>query len=204
MMLVEETAPPTEALPIAAFRDHLRMGSGFAGTQDGAETLALAGYLRAAIATIEARTGKVLLTRRFRLRLEGWRDDQGQTLPLAPVHALHEVEIDDGLGATAVVSPDLYRLVPDTQRPWVAPRGGFLPAIPDRGFVTLHFTAGFGESWDQVPPDLAQAVMLLAARFYEDRSFDGLGAALPHGVSALIERWRSVRILGAGPGRAKR
>lgn len=204
MMLVEETAPAAEALPVLAFRDHLRMGSGFAGAEDAAETAAFAGYLRAAIATIEARTGKVLLTRRFRLRLEDWRDGEGQPLPLAPVHALHGVEIDDGRGEIRTVEPELYRLMPDHQRPWIAPQGAFLPKVPERGFVTIHFTAGFGDSWDRVPADLAQAVMLLAARYYEDRSFEGIAAALPHAVSALIERWRLVRVLGGGGNRRAR
>lgn len=205
MMLVEETAPAVAALPVAAFRDHLRMGSGFGGAEDPAETAALAGYLRAAIATIEARTGKVLLTRRFRLRLEDWREPEGQPLPLAPVHALHGIEIDDGRGEGRGEGRSLpeesYRLVPDYQRPWIAPAGALLPAIPERGFVTISFTAGFGADWASVPADLAQAVMLLAARYYEDRSFDGIAAALPQGVAALIERWRLVRTLGGGGNR---
>lgn len=204
MMLVEETAPAIAALPVAAFRDHLRMGSGFAGGEDPAETAALAGYLRAAIATIEARTGKVLLTRRFRLRLEDWREPEGQTLPLAPVHALHEIGIDDGRGSARLLPAESYRLVPDDQRPRVAPTGAVLPAIPERGFVTITFTAGFGADWASVPADLAQAVMLLAARYYEDRSFEGIAAALPLGVSALIERWRLVRTLGGGGSRRAR
>ena len=62
MMLIEETAPAAEALPIAALREHLRLGTGFEIADDTAEDMALAGFLRAAIATIEARTGKVLLT----------------------------------------------------------------------------------------------------------------------------------------------
>lgn len=201
MLLVEETAPSVEALPVAQFRAHLRMGSGFQLAEDPAEDAALAGYLRAAISTIEARTGKVLLTRGFRLRLDDWRDPEGQTLPLAPVLSVDRVEIDDGTGAVREVEARLYRLVQDNQRPWVAPVGVFLPQVPERGFVTLNFTAGFGVSWDSVPADLAQAVMLLAARYHEDRSFEGAGAAMPHGVSALIERWRSVRVLG---GRASR
>ncbi|HRO16297.1 MAG TPA: head-tail connector protein, partial [Paracoccus sp. (in: a-proteobacteria)] len=63
------------------------------------------------------------------------------------------------------------------------------------------FSAGFGTSWDRVPADLAQAVLMLAARYYEDRGFDGTQLALPHGVSALIERWRAVRTLGGRGGR---
>ena len=37
MMLVEETTVPQQALPVATFKDHMRMGSGFADDdlQDG-------------------------------------------------------------------------------------------------------------------------------------------------------------------------
>ncbi|SIQ04760.1 phage conserved hypothetical protein, phiE125 gp8 family [Paracoccus thiocyanatus] len=200
MMLVEVTAPAAAALPVAVLRDHLRLGTGFGmpgdGAGDGAETAALAGFLRAAIATVEARTGKVLLARRFRLRLEAWRDPQGQPLPLAPVEAVETVEIADAAGAVAVVDPAAWRLVADMQRPVLAPVGTVLPAVPQGGFAEINFRAGFGAEWAQVPADLAQAVLLLAARYHEDRSFEGSAGALPFGVGALIERWRSVRVLG--------
>ncbi|ABL70981.1 MULTISPECIES: head-tail connector protein [Paracoccus] len=196
MMLVEVTAPATEALPVAGLRDHLRLGTGFGMAEDAAETAALAGFLRAAIATIEARTGKVLLARQFRLRLAAWRDPEGQPLPLAPVEAVERVEIADAAGAVTVVDPAGYRLVPDMQRPVLEPAGTFLPAVPLGGFAAITFRAGFGAAWPQVPADLAQAVLLLAARYHEDRSFEGSAGALPFGVSALIERWRSVRVLG--------
>ena len=196
MMLVELTAPPAEALPVAGLAAHLRLGAGFADVLDPAETTALAGFLRAAIATIEARTGKVLLERRFRLRLECWRDAEAQPLPLAPVGAVERVEIEDGAGVVRTLDPGQWRLVPDLQRPLLRPRGAFLPAIPEGGFATITFLAGFGPGWDTVPADLAQAVLMLAARHHEERSFEAGQAALPFGVGALIERWRLVRVLG--------
>ncbi len=196
MMLVELTAPALEALPVAGLRDHLRLGSGFDMAEDAAETAALAGFLRAAIATIEARTGKVLLARQFRLRLDEWRNPMGQPLPLAPVSAIERVEMTDAKGALRLVDPGSYRLIPDMQRPLLAPVAAFLPGVPVGGHVTVTFAAGFGASWADVPADLAQAVLLLAARYHEDRSYEGTQAAMPFGVSALIERWRSVRVLG--------
>lgn len=196
MMLVELTAPALEALPVAGLQDHLRLGTGFDMAADAAETAALAGFLRAAIATIQARTGKVLLTRRFRLRLEDWRDPMGQPLPLAPVSAIERVEMIDAAGAATELDPTGYRLVPDMQRPLLAPVGAFLPGASAGGHVAVTFAAGFGESWADVPADLAQAVLLLAARYYEDRSYEGTHSAMPFGVSALIERWRAVRVLG--------
>ncbi|WP_199261698.1 head-tail connector protein [Paracoccus binzhouensis] len=202
MMLVEVTAPATEALPVAGLRDHLRLGTGFGMAEDAAETAALAGFLRAAIAAIEARTGKVLLARQFRLRLEAWRDLSGQPLPLAPVEAVERVEITDAAGTATVVDPASYRLVPDLQRPVLKPAGACLPPVPGGGFVAVTFRAGFGADWAQVPADLAQAVLLLAARYHEDRSFADPQGAMPFGVGALIERWRSVRVLG-GRGRTR-
>ncbi|SEN41208.1 phage conserved hypothetical protein, phiE125 gp8 family [Paracoccus alcaliphilus] len=199
MMLIEETAPAAEALPVAALRDHLRLGTGFGIADDPAETAALTGFLRAAIATIEARTGKVLLTRRFRMQLDDWRDRLGQPLPLAPVLMVEAIEIDDGMGQVTQLPADSWRLIPDNQRPMVVPTGVILPHVPRRGFVTLRFIAGFGEGWQQVPPDLGQAVLMLAARYYEDRSDADARAVLPFGVSALIEKWRAVRTL-AGRG----
>lgn len=201
MMLVEETAPPAAALPVEGLRAYLRLGTGFDLTADAAEDAALAGFLRAAIAAIEARTGKVLLTRRFRMRIEDWRDPQGQPLPLAPVLSVDAITLDDGTGAETPVALEAVRLVPDTQRPLLLPVGAALPVVADRGFVTVLFTAGFGTSWSAIPADLAQAVLMLAAQFYEDRGSAGVFAGLPFGVAALVERWRAVRTLGGRPAR---
>ncbi|MFB2593680.1 hypothetical protein ACEYYB_02410 [Paracoccus sp. p4-l81] len=198
MMVIEEGALAAEALPIQELRDQLRLGGADGGTADGL----LGTHLRAAMAAIEARTGKVLIARRFRWRFAGWRDADGQPLPLAPVAQVHEVAVIAGDGTRHVVDPARWRLVADLHRPRVSGRGGALPAVDEDGFVEIDFTAGFATQWDQVPPDLRHAVMLLAARYHEDRVEGGQGqaAALPFGVSALIERFRSVRILG-GRGR---
>lgn len=205
MMLIEETAPTVEALPVAALREHLRLGTGFEIAEDNAEDVALAGFLRAAIATIEARTGKVLLTRRFRMQLDDWRDRLGQTLPLAPVIAVEKIEIDDGMGTVIEVPTENWRLLPHGQRPMILPTGVILPHIPRRGMVSVTFTAGFGDAWSLVPADLAQAVVMLAARYYEDRGHDSAKTAMPFGVSALIDRWRQVRTLaGRGSREARR
>lgn len=204
MMLREETAPETGALPVAALRDHLRLGSGFAIGADAAENQALAGYLRAAIASVEGRTGKVLLVRRYTMRLDDWRDRLCQPLPLAPVIAVEKIEIDDGVGSVTELPGAAWRMLPDAHRPVILPTGVILPHVPRLGSVVVTFTAGFGPDWADVPPDLAQAVLMLAARFYEDRSFEGSKVAMPFGVAALIERWRQVRILGGRGNRGGR
>ena len=197
MMLNEMTAVPGTALPVAEFRDHLRLGTGFADL--GAEDAALLSYLRAAIAAIEGRTAKALISRTFRLALTGWRWGDMQTLPIAPVSAVTALRLVDAVGVETPVAAG-WRLVPDMARPRIEALGAALPMIPSGGRVEIDFTAGFGAGWSALPVDLAQAVFLLAAQYYELRH-DGAaeGGAMPFGVMALIERWRTVRVLGGRP-----
>ena len=196
MMLTEEAPVPQAVLPVEEMKDHLRMGSGFAddGLQDGLiET-----QLRAALAAIEGRIGKMLFQRRFLWVLECWRDEE-QALPVAPVSSVVSVTLVDAAGGEVVVPSGAYRLVKDLHRPRLAGKGGSLPTVPGEGAVKVVFDAGFGAAWTDIPVDLRQAVLLLADEFYEHRHDDGAQAAgLPFGVVTLIERWRTVRILGGG------
>lgn len=195
MMLVEKTTAPTAALPVAQFREHLRLGSGFSddGLQDGVLEI----YLRAAIAAIEARTGKILLERELVWSVREWRDGVEEALPAAPVSAIAQVTQVERNGVETDVPSQDWTLIPDMHRALIV---GGLPRVPNNGFVRVTMLAGFGPEWGDVPPDLGQAVMLLAAHYYEFRNDMSVsGGAMPHGVAALIERYRTVRLfLGRG------
>ena len=197
MMLVEQTTVPGAALPVAEFKDHLRLGTGF--SDDALQDAVLENTLRAAIAAIEARTGKVLVEKSYGWTLTGWRETARQALPLAPVSVVTAVKIIDRLGIEALVDPSRYQLERDGHRPALWAVGGSFPTMPMAGTVEIEFTAGFGPGWGDLPADLAYAVMLLATHYYEHRSGTGLdGASMPYGVSTLIERYRNVRIFGGG------
>lgn len=197
MMLVEETTVPPSALSVTQFKDHLRLGSGF--SDDGLQDGLLESFLRAAMAAIEARTGKILIEREFNWTLTAWRDTGQQALPVAPVSAIAEVVTISRLGEETVASAASYRLEPDMQRPCLVATGGMLPVVPLAGSVRVGFLAGFGPDWSDLPADLAQAVMMLAAHYHEYRHETAFGGGcMPFGVSALIERYRTVRLFGGG------
>ena len=196
MMLVEQTTVPTAALPVAEFKDHLRLGTGFA--DDGVQDDVLEAYLRAAIATIEARTTKALITRSFSWTLTAWRDLAAQVLPLAPVSAITALSIFDRLGVEEVIDSAKYVLEPDMHRPRLASTTYTLPVIPVGGSAVILFDAGYGAAWSDVPADLAHAVMMLAAHYYENRGSHPGGAEVPAGVASLIARFRPVRLFGGG------
>ena len=192
-MLIEDTPIQDSALPLEAFKAHLRMGSGF-GTEDLQDPVLLS-FLRAAVAAIEVRTGKALLSRAFRWTLHAWRDPSAQALPVAPVGAVSQVVQVARNGVRTTVAAQAYWLEQDSQRPRLRATGAVLPSVPMDGAVEISFTAGLGADWDAVPADLRQAVMMLAAHYYEYRNDTGLSdGCMPFGVSSLIERYRTMRM----------
>jgi len=192
-MLIEEASVPDEVLPLAAFKAHLRLGTGFA--EEDVQEPVLNSFLRAALAAIEARTGKALISRAFTWTVARWRDSSAEVLPLAPVRTVQSLEISGADGADLILSPERYALEEDAQRPKITSRGASFAQIPQGGKATIRFEAGFGPSWNDIPDDLAQAVFLLAAHYYEYRDETSLTrGCMPFGVQSLIERYRPMRL----------
>lgn len=152
-------------------------------------------HLRGAIALIEARIGKALFSRDFRLVLSGWRWPDAQAIPVAPVTAVSAVTLVDAAGESAEAPATSWRLVVDRHRPQILATGAVLPGVPTGGRVEIAFTAGFGATWDTLPDDLRQAVLRLAAQFYDGRT----GAEPIEGpVAALLQRWTPLRVTAGG------
>ncbi len=103
MLLIEQTSVPMAALPVAEFRDHLRLGSGFA--DDGLQDAVLETCLRAAISSIEARTGKALIEKQYLLSITGWKQPGWHPIPVAPVTGLVSLSLIDRLGDASAVDP---------------------------------------------------------------------------------------------------
>ena len=194
MNLIEETAIPAEAIPLAPFRAHLRMGTGFG--EDTLQDGVLEGFLRAAIATVESRTGKVLVARNFVVEVNRWRDPLAQVLPVAPVRAVTEVVRVDADGGETPVTEGWW-LARDAQRPALRATGTALPAVPARGSVRIRLVAGMGDTLGELPADLVQAVFLLAAHYYEYRDETSLSAGcMPFGATSLLARYVTPRLSG--------
>ncbi len=198
MILTEVTTIPDTALPLVEFKAHLRLGTGFG--DEALQDSVLRGFLRAAIAAIEARTGKVLISRDFIWTLSFWRNRAAQALPVAPVRSLSAVTLADVQGGQTILDATSYRLEVDSQCPRLRPVSGLLPMVPAGGEARIGFSAGMAANWGGLPADLGQAVLLLGAHYYEYRSETALSdGCMPFGVTSLIQRYRTVRIsLGAG------
>ncbi|HMQ94156.1 MAG TPA: head-tail connector protein [Amaricoccus sp.] len=196
MILTELSAPPAAAVPVRAFAEHLRLGSGFA--DDGAQDQLLELYLRSAMAAIEARLGRVLLARPYSWTVTHWREESCQGLPVGPVISVESITFQEADGSETEAEAGTWSVLRDAQRPRLVGKfGRSLPRIPRGGQAEIRFTAGFGPGWEDVPHDLRQAVLMLAAHFYENRAEGGTAAgAMPFGVLVLIEAYRATRIGG--------
>ena len=193
MILTEETSVADAVLPLEPFKAHLRLGTGF--TEDSLQDEVLKSFLRAAIAAIEARTSKVLFQRAFKWVLSCWRDAQSQALPVAPVVEVTSIAMVDKNGTEIVVAPDRWKLESDSKRPRLRATGSALPAVPHLGEVIISLEAGISPDWGGLPADLAQAVLMLAAHYYEYRHETAFGdGCMPFGVTSLLQRYRPMRV----------
>ncbi|GGA22985.1 head-tail connector protein [Neptunicoccus cionae] len=193
MILTELSSVPSGSLPLALLKEHLRLGTGFSSGAEQDDLLEA--YLRAAISAVEGRTGLVLLEKSFNWALTAWRHYDRQVLPVRPVQSVDTLTLVDRAGGETVMPPETYHLERDSQNPALVAVGLALAVIPDGGSAEISFTAGYGPVWSDVPPDLARAVLLLAAEFYEHRA-SREGASLPTAILSLLERFRKVRLLG--------
>jgi uncharacterized phiE125 gp8 family phage protein len=195
MILTEITSISSGALPFYSLKNHLRMGTGF--TEDDLQDPLLEAYLRAAISAIENKLGLAIIERRFSLNLTAWRDGASQGLPMRPVNAIDNVTTHTRAGESTLEDPSQYRLIKDSQSPSIVATAACLPSISNEGYAEVEFTAGYGAVWDDVPQDLGQATLLLAAWFYENRTGAPFASGVfPAAVLALIEPYRTFRLGG--------
>ena len=111
-------------------------------------------------------------------------------MPVAPVSEVVDVMLEEAQGAVVSVASSAYRLVSDAHHPCLKGVSGALPSIPTDGSATVRFVAGYGAGWSDSPADMRQAVLLLAAHYYEFRHETSLSeGCMPFGVVSLLERY---------------
>lgn len=191
MFLKEISPPPADPVSLSELTAHLRLNHGFAdsGSEDGLLSL----YMRSAVRAIEKRLSQALVMRSFSLEVDCWDRNGHLVMPIGPVPAISSMELRSG-GAATPVSTGSLSLRPGHNRQVLSAAGGAaLPPIPAGGQAALIFDAGYGAAGEDVPVELRQAVLILAAHLYEYRS-GGDARRMPSSVDALLEPHRAVRL----------
>jgi uncharacterized phiE125 gp8 family phage protein len=182
MSLIQTIPPAGEPLALADLKAFLRL--------DGAEEDALvAATAAAARAHLEAMTGRLFLAQGWRIRRDTWPPTGRLILPIGPIRSLDAVTVTGEGGSSIAVPVDRFALDGTAAPPRLAWRAGSLPqpATPLAG-IAIDVTCGFGAAAD-VPPSLLQALRLLTAHWFENRSLIAVGhevAVIPRMVEDLV------------------
>jgi uncharacterized phiE125 gp8 family phage protein len=183
------TPPSGQPVTLAQVKTHLKVE-----TND--EDAYLQELIASAVATVEAETGKAMLTQTWRLYLDDWPPCGLVELSVAPVRSVGPVTVYAANGTPATLVPADLVLDRHGEPPRL-----FLRKRPDAGReingIEIDIVAGYGEAGTDVPDQLVRAVLVLVAHWHAHRgaaSEAALSGSFPKGFAALVAPFRQVRL----------
>ena len=195
MSLILTTPPAVEPVSVETAKAWLRVSH----ADDDALIADLIGSARQ---HVETRAGLALITQSWRERLEDWPRDRlsasglAVQLARAPLLSVEAVRVRGRDGALADWNSAEYRVETGEPGRLVAILPFVLPRPDVRGGgIEIDFTAGYGETPDDVPAPLRAAILhLVAASYGADRGEGGETPPAPDMVDRLLAPFERVRL----------
>lgn len=168
--LTRSTNPVIEPVTLTQAKDHLRV----AGNADDA---VIASQLTAARQAVERDTRQSLTTQTWRLKLDGWPLD-GIRLYMPPVQSVTSITYTDGAGSSQTWSSSEYDVFTDDRPALVLPKYNYdWPTTRgDYRNIVVTYVAGYGDSGEDVPAGLKQAILLRLEMMYDGENEQLAGA----------------------------
>lgn len=139
---------------------------------------------------IEDYTSRALITQVHRVMTNFDECPDGNVvLPIAPVqglHALPQIMIGKSMEKVSGHKLDQSRSQARVQ---------INTYYSDESTICIDYRCGYGDTADDVPDPLKQAILLLVAELYENRPGDKPSTVLPGFVRALINPYRIMHVL---------
>jgi uncharacterized phiE125 gp8 family phage protein len=144
---------------------------------------------------LEAYTRLLFIEQSWKIVYDIWPEGHRIHIPLAPFISLDALNFYDSAGEPVVVPPADYMVDPAPQ----CARILFKTAPPQPGRteagIELRVKAGFGLARTDVPAPLRQALMMLVARWFENRGDVAADATiLPDAIAPLVVPYRRVKL----------
>ncbi|GJM01785.1 MAG: hypothetical protein DHS20C08_02860 [Rhodomicrobium sp.] len=196
MPLELRTGPVEEPVSLTELKNALRI-------DDTADDLLLSSLITAARVMIETTTARLMINQSWGYFRKAVRGAGVVHLPLSPLQSVDEILIHHQDGSSTSLDSSAYTVDPAKMRPKLQfnnssePESGQHSLASNLNSLEIRFTAGYGGAASAVPDDLKQAVQMLAAHWYEQRSPIGPGGSLtdmPAGVTALIAPHKDLRL----------
>ena len=191
MALALLNGPAVEPVTLAAARLHLRVDT----TDDDS---LISSLITTSRLQVEAALGLGLIAQQWLLQADCWPLNGLVELPLRPVQSVDEIRVRDADGNAETLDSITYAVYLNSDRPRIASSTGYWP-IPGARLngIEIEFMVGFGTESSAVPDDVRQALLLLIAHWYENRSLEPKDTALPpipNTVSSLLAPYKAARL----------
>ncbi|MEO0618817.1 MAG: head-tail connector protein [Pseudomonadota bacterium] len=192
MLLVD--APAREPLTVAETKLHLRLDT------DDDDAL-ITSLIQAARMHLERLLGRALISQTWVEIRDCWPVHRAPVLlARAPAQDIVDIRIVDRDGVAESLNEDDYFLDAVSAPPRLSRLATGDWPRPGRSIngIEIEFVAGFGDTPDDVPAPLRQALLLLVCAWYETRQpvdFNSAVSALPPAVAGLVAPWR-LRMFG--------
>jgi uncharacterized phiE125 gp8 family phage protein len=192
MPLILTSGPQCEPVTLAEAKAHCRVDG------DAEDTL-IASLILAARLHVEQALSLALIRQRWSLYMDAWPAKDWVELPLAPLISIDAVRLYAPLGTSVTMDPALFFADTASRRPRLVRTGAQTWPVPGRAAngIEIAFTTGYGETPDDVPAPLRQAVKLLIAHWYEGREpvvYGDDANLVPLTVASLMQPYAAVRL----------
>lgn len=188
-----ETAPTVEPVTVDELMRHCRIT-----IQDDDQDQYLSDLITAARRYCEKNTNRAFISQTWELRLDDWPSDDIIRPPRPPLQSVETFAYTDAAGDAQTLTEntdfvvDIYstpgRVMLAYNKSW--------PDVYDQpNAITVTYEAGYGDTADDVPAELRQAILFLAAHWFEVREPVSMGAQpsrVPLTVDALLDEYRIV------------
>ena len=154
MKICLKTQPVLEPISIDILKIHLRL-------EHDREDNYLTHLIQTSRQQIEANTKRCLIAQKWAIEIKEGKEEI--VLPHTPLLKIEEIAIKALRGEKRILNPQLF---PITMKGDIAVLSNF---IAISGPIRITYIAGYGDNAEDVPSPLKQAILMLAAYYYEHR-----------------------------------
>ena len=182
---ITQTAEPVvEPVSVAELKSFLRI------THEGDDAL-LADMIKAARMFCENYTGKVFISRTFKIVFDRLNDNRIIPLAKGPLVSVSSVKTFDADGSDVPISSEDYTV--DANR--ILMNDGVSLHLPPRNtrILEVNFIAGYGDAADDVPESIKQAILMKATYMYEQRGDIPVSAPFDM-IASLLKPYKKIGV----------
>ena len=189
MNFTVKTGPTKKAIEIDVLKKHLRL------TGDAEDGL-LKDYLDAAIDEAQKFLGRPLITQTITGTLDEWPSDGVIEIENPPVQSITSIKYYDENGVEKTLTSSWYWEVLDDEPARITLKDAYdWPDLEDGrpAPITIEFVGGYGDNPPDIPAQIRQGIIYLAAHFFVNRDQVVTGTIVSDFPINSIWCWASYR-----------